>query len=329
MRPIGKPTQQPSGGTQSGRPSPQQPSHPSPSQPTRPETHPSQPTHPHPSQPTQPSQQPQRPAENQQTERPAPQPVVTQRPTSKPSSKPGYPYPGLPQPTDNGKPVYPPRPEQPPNQPTYVPPENAIGVLPPNSAKPQPGTDPNLQLAISKWPFYILPYPFPINGNGVPGDCGCNSQNNQVGSGSSSSTSSHQSSSQSQQSNQLTTQQIHHSHGSQSGSNQQQLSQPPYGVIGFIPVVFFPCLNDTQQQQIKQQVQPVALPYPCSQCQNCGPCQQQQPQIKADDVQRLFQYANSDPSRNFVRRRVRQRKAKIDENLQTPVELETESVVVA
>lgn len=58
----------------------------------------------------------------------------------------------------------------------------AIGVYPPNVDELNPEI-PNFNIAISKWPFYILPFPFPTDGNimsfpffnGMPFQLGANS----------------------------------------------------------------------------------------------------------------------------------------------------------
>lgn len=331
--------------------------HPTPAQqtqPTRPQT---QPTHPQ-TQPTRPQTQPPRPQTQPATHepvahpsRPTNQPITnypiyptqTQAPVQTRPTKPapGYPYPsGTSPPTNaNGQPVYPTRPTQSESQqggqtsdPTKPgSPGTAIGVYPPQSTS-KPGTDPNI--GMSNWPFYVLPYPFPLGGGAnAPGNCPCNSGSSQnsnsgqqqqsqqpsVPSQQTSSSSSSGSSSNSQSSQQQSASQ--NSSQLQTGWG-QQLSQPPYGIIGFIPVVFFPCLNQSQTAQIMQQMNPIALSYPgpCTQCQQQP--KQQQPQQQQQQVQQpsgqrvgLFHDSESASVKQILKRRVRGRKAKIDSSI--------------
>lgn len=198
-------------------------------------------------------------------------------------------------------------------------------MYPPPSA--QPGASPDLDpsVAISKWPFYVLPYPLPFPSGAGGGTCPCNSSpssQGQSGSGhqhtsstSGSSSSTHTSSQHSQ-----TTSQSLSSSQTSGGSNQQQagsgqqLQQPPYGIIGFIPVVFFPCLNETQQNQLKQ-LQPLALPGPCAQCQP------QPQQLQGNNLPRFNLFPNIEnisENQNY-KRKVRGREAKLDKSTDSPV----------
>lgn len=258
-------------------------------------------------QPTQSSQQPAQQSQQQQ------QPQTQQQggsSTSNQHSQPQRPPTGgmtigmAPSGSGGNRPTYPPRPPQ--GSGTYFsgddqPGATAIGVHPPleqqkpytDSETPEPDfpfyNDPNYELAISRWPFYVVPLPLDflqnaLQGLALGGCCGQQqqqaNQENIQGSGqgqqsggvdppgpgnrpnapsdsssvSGTGSGSSQQSSQSSGSGNRPTQGLGQGQGQGQQSSQpdpsnaiQQMMQmnPNGGVVGFIPIVFFPC-NGTQ-----------------------------------------------------------------------------------
>lgn len=87
-------------------------------------------------------------------------------------------------------------------------------------------------------------------------------------------------------------------------NNQQQFAYPQGGVIGFIPVVFFPCINGTVPTANGQTVTPAAQAYPAP-CQQCTPVQSNTVAVQQQ------QQVNAAPSQDtHARRRLRGRRAK-------------------
>jgi hypothetical protein len=159
-------------------------------------------------------------------------------------------------------------------------PGTAIGVYPPKPAEPSTTQDPSLSVAISKYPLYIIPFPFPLGGlfsqSNIPSSCPCYLVEPQ----------SNVTQPQQQQNPQF-----------QQKPQQYPANNGPYGYIGFIPVVFFPSCGggNTLMPENFQNAFPAAqtVPYPCSQCQQ----QQQQQQQQNDNT-----FNNQlDPSNNFIR----------------------------
>lgn len=164
-------------------------------------------------------------------------------------------------------------------------------------------------IAISKWPYYVLPFPI----DQLPTDIQKaihaiqiqienhlnNNTNNQTqGSG-------QQSSSSSQ------------------GQGQQGQGQDPssQGMIGYIPIVFFPCNGGGQGQ--------MAMPYPyqqpqqqqqtqqssCGQCQGSNAAQRSHPLFGAISNARIFHNSDFNSVTQVLPRPVRSRKAKIDRKI--------------
>lgn len=58
-------------------------------------------------------------------------------------------------------------------------------------------------------------------------------------------------------------------------------SIPPYGILGFIPVIFFPsCPGNHTDTKLVQSINPYAVPVPYS----CSQCQQDQGSVKYIDL---------------------------------------------
>lgn len=169
-------------------------------------------------------------------------------------------------------------------------PGTAIGVYPPQSTDPldYPFFDPSI--AISKWPFYVLPFPFVAGPNpGISGfgnpqlvqqgqhgqhqqqsnvPCNCDKDNNRNGANRP----------QYPTSNEVANQNVPHIHPSypqrpQQQPNPQQPFPTAFGVIGFIPIVFL-CNNtnglngnlESINQLLQQFQRPLTLP--CNTCNN-------------------------------------------------------------
>lgn len=95
------------------------------------------------------------------------------------------------------------------------------------------------------FPIYVIPYPLPIVPS--PGSCPCYLLNPSK--------------------NDSTTTSVSQAQNQQNINNQ---AYTPYGIIGFIPVVFVPnCPGNNNEMQTAQQNFPnaVSVPYNCAQCQ--------------------------------------------------------------
>lgn len=217
--------------------------------------------------------------------------------------------------------------------------------------------DQQLAIAISRWPFFALPYPIPLqypqqqggatdpstaggqSGGTSPAPgapwgyptCSCqnnNNNNNQAPSHTHPHNNNNNAANNQQSANNgnqnIQTQPVAQPYypypypqpAPQQGSNnndnnQQQLQQQPAyppqgGIIGFIPVVFFPCANGTVPTAAGQNSTPLAQqnPPPCVQCSQAVPNNaanaQQQQQVNAAQ----------DTGDRHYRRRIRGRRAK-------------------
>lgn len=184
--------------------------------------------------------------------------------------------------------------------------------IPTNTTTPTFDQSPNLDvenppfdplIAISKWPYYVLPFPIdqlPVAIQDAINNLYVNQQffnsvnQSQGGSGQQSSSSSSQ---QSQ------------------GQSQTDPSNPQNGMIGYIPIVFFnsPCNGGSNQGQ---------LPYPYQQQQQqipCSQCLQQQPKSNqlfgAIANARIFHNSDLNSVTQVFPRLVRSRKAKVDQTI--------------
>lgn len=227
------------------------------------------------------------------------------------------------------KPTYPPRPQNPPpfpNQPTYpalpVPPNypanpipgstgTAVGVYPPRPTDPYL-TYPNFNIAISHWPYYAIPFPFAgleqLAGGlggiapGATAGCGCENATvvghqheagaslqigAQVGSGFVSS----------QQSASINSGLNPSAPAAQNlpTIGQQQTPFVGGGIVGFIPVIFFPTAGAPCQHGVNGGGASIGFPgFPAA--GPCGQCNQQQPsqlpQSAVDSLQPVLATSN-------------------------------------
>lgn len=159
----------------------------------------------------------------------------------------------------------------------------SIGTYPPRPIDTELAY-PNFSVAISRWPFYALPFPFNIEsfadinaslggsggtGSGYPGvvnptpaDCGCNKTNSQHSNHNQPQTPSAQiiptSGSASPQ-----------NYYNQPNGNPNQHPGTYGGIIGFIPIVFFPAPCQ-QNSGTAYPLFPEAFPFQQGPCSNCG-----------------------------------------------------------
>lgn len=90
------------------------------------------------------------------------------------------------------------------------------------------------------------------------------------------------------------------------------------GVIGFIPVIFFPTMNQTDSARFMQQINP-ALIQQFFQPQEQQRLQQQPHNEPVDQRLALYNDYGNTSAKQIIKRRVRGRKAKVDATLDTPV----------
>lgn len=174
------------------------------------------------------------------------------------------------------------------NYPVPGSPGTAIGVYPPSHLTTPYPNYPNYDISISKYPFFIIPFPVQLPNLPSPTACPCylvNSNNsNSLGEQASTQPSINQANGPFPQFpigglppginlQAVAGLNLQQQPGSQQGGQllNQQLNFMPYGILGFIPVIFFPYCPGASNfnfSQIQPQL-PAALPfpYPCSQCQ--------------------------------------------------------------
>lgn len=198
-----------------------------------------------------------------------------------------------------------------------------MGVQPPQRPS---SPNPNLNVAISQYPLFVIPYPFAMPNIPFPSTCPCyymESQKNNTNV------------SPARPQNLI---QQHYGGGSSGGYPQMA------GVIGFIPVLFVPFCgtNDTSRPNANYQSpafpSALTMQYPCSVC-NYNQQQQQGIRGRSLDMQQLpeqnsFQQvlalANIDPfAGSFVKsphRRMRARRVRVNPPLE-PIVVQDEAAM--